>query len=98
MRAPPMRQPTAAPVIAPVLNCGPGIGVEVAPDGGLEDFDDAVCEGVEIGEVPEELVLKSNESGSLGRELDLRNRCSRTQLESCRAYGRGNGFCRSGYC
>ena len=30
MRAPPMRQPTAAPVIAPVVNCGSGEGVEVA--------------------------------------------------------------------
>src|SRR5271154_3489998 len=53
MRAPPMRQPTAAPAISPVLNCGPG--VDVALDAELENVyvGEAGCGGA--CEVPEEL-------------------------------------------
>ena len=59
MRAPPMRQPTAAPAISPVLNCGPGVGVEVAPGAGLENLEDVgevSCEDVEICEVRSDVV------------------------------------------
>jgi hypothetical protein len=58
MRAPPMRQPTAVPAIAPVFDCGPGVVVEVAPDVELENVEDvgeAGCEGAEVCEVPSEL-------------------------------------------
>src|SRR5277367_2213594 len=53
MRAPPMRQPTAAPAISPVLNCGPG--VDAALDAELENVDvgEAGCGGA--CEVPGEL-------------------------------------------
>src|SRR5277367_6792491 len=53
MRAPPMRQPTAAPAISPVLNCGPG--VDVALDAELENVyvGEAGCGGA--CEVPGEL-------------------------------------------
>jgi hypothetical protein len=44
MRIPPMRQPTAAPAIALVLDCGPGVGAEVALAVELENVD---CEGAE---------------------------------------------------
>ncbi len=56
MRAPPMRQPTAAPAMAPVLDCGPGVGVEVVLAAELEtveDADEAGCGGAEVGEVGE---------------------------------------------
>jgi len=47
MRAPPMKQPTAVPAIAPVFDCGPGVVVEDAGEAG--------CEGAEVCEVPSEL-------------------------------------------
>jgi len=57
MRAPPMRQPTAAPAIAPVLDGGPGVCVEVALVAELETVEDVevACEDVEVCKVPREL-------------------------------------------
>jgi hypothetical protein len=59
MRAPPMRQPTAAPAIVPAFD-GQGVGVhdEVGLIVGLEvveDVDEEVCEGAEVDAVVEAL-------------------------------------------
>jgi hypothetical protein len=57
MRAPPMRDPTAAPAIAPELNCGPDVCFEEVLVAGLGNVDvgGPGCEDVGICEGPGEL-------------------------------------------
>ena len=50
MRAPPMRQPTAAPAIAPTFD-GPGVALATELED-VEDVGEVACGGVEVCEAP----------------------------------------------